>query len=74
MANNDRPAAAGESDPEFDAAAIEAGRLLFARECQFIFGAASLVGLYLTYLLLISHGKHEQLAILVANQNQIFVR
>ena len=42
MANNERPATAGEIDPELDAAAIENGRLLFAHECRFIFGAASL--------------------------------
>ncbi len=42
MANDDRPVNVGAPDPEFDAAAIEAGRRLFAQECKFIFGAASL--------------------------------
>ena len=42
MANTKQTATAGDIVPEFDAAEIEAGRLLFARECQFIFGAASL--------------------------------
>ncbi len=32
---------AGETDTPLDEAAIEAGRLLFARECQFVAGAAS---------------------------------
>jgi GTP-binding protein len=30
------------TDPEFDAAAIEAGRLLFAQTCDFVIGAAAL--------------------------------
>jgi GTP-binding protein len=42
VANTKQTATAGDIVPEFDAAEIEAGRLLFARECQFIFGAASL--------------------------------
>ncbi len=42
MADDERPTTAGETGPDWDAAAIEAGRLLFARECRFIFGAASL--------------------------------
>ena len=46
MASDIRPDSAPESAAdggvEWDAAAIEAGRLLFARECRFIFGAASL--------------------------------
>ncbi len=32
---------AGETDTPLDEAAIEAGRLLFARECQFVAGAAT---------------------------------
>jgi len=42
VANDVTPATAGETGLEWDEAAIEAGRLLFARECRFIFGAASL--------------------------------
>ncbi len=42
MVSEQRPATNGDPGPEWDAAAIEAGRLLFARECRFIFGAASL--------------------------------
>ena len=42
MANDELPATVSETGPELDAAAIEEGRLLFARECRFIFGAASL--------------------------------
>ena len=42
MANDEFPTKVGESGPEWDAVAIEEGRLLFARECHFIFGAASL--------------------------------
>ncbi len=42
MMSDQRPASVGAPDPEWDEAAIEAGRLLFARECRFIFGAASL--------------------------------
>ena len=42
MANEEFPTNVGESGQEWDAAAIEEGRLLFARECRFIFGAASL--------------------------------
>ena len=42
MANDEQPATAGATGPQWDEAAIEAGRLLFARECRFIFGAASL--------------------------------
>ncbi len=45
MASDDRPATAGDTFPEWDAAAIEAGRKLFAHECRFRFGAASLDGL-----------------------------
>ena len=42
MANEEFPAKVRETSPEWDAAAIEKGRLLFARECRFIFGVASL--------------------------------
>ncbi len=42
MVSDARPATNGDPGPEWDAAAIEAGRLLFARACRFIFGAASL--------------------------------
>ena len=42
MANEEFPTKVGESGPEWDAVTIEEGRLLFARECRFIFGAASL--------------------------------
>ncbi len=42
VANDEQPTTADETGPEWNEAAIEAGRLLFARECRFIFGAASL--------------------------------
>jgi GTP-binding protein len=42
VVSDERPATSGDPGPEWDAAEIEAGRLLFARECRFIFGAASL--------------------------------
>ena len=42
MTSDQRPASNGAPDPEWDEAAIEAGRVLFAHECRFIFGAASL--------------------------------
>ena len=45
MASDAREATAGDAGSDWDADAIEAGRLLFARECRFMFGAASLAAL-----------------------------
>ncbi len=42
MVSDEQPATTDDTGPEWDAAAIEAGRKLFARECRFMFGAASL--------------------------------
>ena len=45
MTSDEQEITAGDTDPAWDAAAIEAGRKLFAHECRFMFGAASLDGL-----------------------------